>query len=249
MTSTASGRAAERDSQRRRVHVDEIGDERRHQPPVVERGAGQARLAMVPRAHAVEEVRHHPCARIGGRTRLRVRRGAVAEGDDDAAFRERPHCREAGIGFGRERHDADEAFVAVAALEEPVEIDRSHQVGRMRTRCATEERALEVYADGNGRAFADCGEPIEHRRVGIQRCSAQGRDTRAAAAVGERLQGHDDVVDGCGREVDRTGPVDLYVDEAGSEDRVVVAVQLCIRRRGAGSDRDDVILFDRDPCR
>jgi hypothetical protein len=69
----------ERQCDRRRMHVNEIGDQAHGEAVVGEDRAQQARLAMVQRPHAVEAVGGHPGAGRGRSTRVLLRRGGVAD--------------------------------------------------------------------------------------------------------------------------------------------------------------------------
>ena len=78
------------------MDVHEVGDERRHEAAIVERGARDAGRAVVQRAHAVEEVRDETRAGVGRRARLVVRRGRVTDGDTTMPRSvERPRRRQA----------------------------------------------------------------------------------------------------------------------------------------------------------
>ena len=175
VTSTASGRAASASRSAAGWTCTRSAMNDGTSRAVVERGAGEARRAVVQRAHAVEEVRHHPCARVGGRARVVVRRGAVAERDDDAACRERPRRREAGIGFGRERDDAHEAREPVAAARGA---SRDRPVARARAGARRARRRGTVLRGGRRAPRALRSQPAASRSsvgvVGVERRAARG---------------------------------------------------------------------------
>ena len=211
----------------------------------------QSRFTVVPRPHAVEEVGHHPRARVGGGARLRVGRGAVTEGDDDAAFAQCSDRGQLRIGLRRERDDAHEPLVAIAAREQPLEVHRPEQVDRVRAGRTTEERSLEVHADRRGRAVAHRRQPVEHAGVLVQWRADDRRDARRAATGDESVDRGDDLVDARGCEVDGAGTVDLHVDEPRREDRIRMIDDLGVAdsRRRARSDCDDPVVLDHDPRR
>ena len=115
------------------MHVHEVGDERRRQPVVVERGDRRARVAVVQRPHAVEEVRHDRSRR---RRPRRARRRSDARVWPSATTTPRPRglgvAGEAGVGFGRERDEPHERRVASTTWS-----SHSRSTGRSRSgRCA-----------------------------------------------------------------------------------------------------------------
>ena len=178
------------------MHVHEVGDERRHEAAVVEGGARDTRLAVMQGAHTVEAMRREARPRIGRGAGGVVRRGRVPERDDDAALGERARCREAGIGLGCERHEPNELAEAIAKPDEPVEIDGTHEVDRVRAGRASEERAFEMHPhDGVGPRPLRDGEPLEHRVVRVERRGADRRQQRRAPRGDDRVDRVDDLAD------------------------------------------------------
>ena len=99
---------------------------------------------------------------------------------------------------------------------------QSRSTGRTRsTGCApgraAEERAFEVHADDRlGRAPLRCGEPLEHRVVRVERRGADVGSNVAAPRSTTASTASTISSTRRRREVDRTDPVDLEVDEAGA---------------------------------
>ena len=76
------GPGNEGEVKQRRMDVDAVGDDRRDQPRIVERRAGQSGVAMVHGSHPVEQMGDHGGTGVGGGACGVVVDGAVTERDD-----------------------------------------------------------------------------------------------------------------------------------------------------------------------
>ena len=227
----------------RRVHMDQVGDERDRQPVVGQRGADEPRAAVVQGRHAVEAVGDEARARVdGGR---RPRRTWPRSGRGPRARRARAAARMASTARSCSGPRVTIATV-VGERRQPVEVERAHQRrtgGRRASRRGTAPRGGRRRSTGEG--------PAGRRRSAMRASGAAKASSGAVTSVGTHVVtpcasssssrrdqsaplrvGHVDIVDA----------VDLQVDEAGDERP---------RRDGTGGGRDgdDAAAVDLDDTR
>ena len=73
------------------MHVDAVGDDCGDCGRLGERGGDDAGIAMIQRAHRVEQMREHPRAGVDAGVGLVERRVGMADGHNDAARDEAPN--------------------------------------------------------------------------------------------------------------------------------------------------------------
>ena len=227
------------------MHVHEVGDERRHEPRVVERRAGEARRAVVQRAHPVEQVRDHAGAGVGRGARTVEVDGRVPERHDDTGVRSsaRVAAKPGSASGASVTRRTRSPYVSRDAPEER-EVGGAQHRRRMRAGRAAEERSFEVHAEhhvGPRRAHrAARSSMTSYTSSGaLQIVSSRPVVPRATSASTAFTH----LLDRRAREVDRAGAVDLHVDEAGGEQRVAEIDR--VRRRGARAGGDDPAVGDR----
>ena len=221
---------------------------------VGERGARQPRLAMVERAHPVEEVRDDRRARRGGRGRLLEGRAGMPQHDAHAARYE--HARELAerVGFGCEGDHRDLARVRVEQLRGPLEVAGPDQRRVVRAGRAAEEGPFQMRAEDRGRRRRAVAretprlcDALEPRLVVARRAARDRRAERGDAPLHQEGRELDDLRGSGGRQIDTAETVDLEVDVAGREDR---RAQVDRARGGvAGAAVDDHLAVDGDPAR
>ena len=124
--------------------------------------------------------------------RLVVGRGAVPDRDDDTGRAEHPGPREAGVGLGREGHDAHEPGRAVEQAGEPRTIDQAKvlddvRAGRRRGTAPRgarrAHRAAAAGAVGRDAAATANGSAYDGERCGDQRRATRSDAARPAPAA------------------------------------------------------------------
>jgi len=90
-----------------------VRDQSAGQPGVGQRLARQARFPMVQRPLRVEQVRHHPGARVGGRRDLAGPGIAVADADQDARFSQEADGGQGAGQFGGQGDDLQDSVPGV----------------------------------------------------------------------------------------------------------------------------------------
>ena len=120
--------AASRCAMHRRMHVMAVADELGRDVVAREHRAGESRLAMRHRPHAIEEMRR--LARAGGDRRLAFleRRAGMSERHAHAGRGERSRQIESAVDLRRERDDAD---VGAMAIDDGRECPRPEKLARV----------------------------------------------------------------------------------------------------------------------